>query len=494
VYTQCSKCETVFKLSAETLRAAGGQVRCGNCGEVFNALARLAEDSSAFETGESPLDLEARADSILETIVEPQVARAAAKDYEDFAPPGVEIAQLEILDWSEEDQARHQNAGARGVGAGDLGAQDTEARSIDVEDASEDGADRSMEFTLPPGELDRIFVESKKPAGQSVPQPAPQPAAQSVPQPPPRPAAQSIPQPAPRPAAQSIPQPAPQPAAQSVPQPAPRPVPQSMPQPGRQPVPPAVPEHALPPPAGQLAPPSAQDSADELPPHPESAVANAAPVRNRISGLEVPEHVRRDMLEGFEQHLQPAGVVRSGGRRGALRRPLTWWLGAAIVSTLLLITQIIQQNREWFIAHAHGPLGAGVRAMYGALGAPLPAPANLSAYQLRQWGATGDPDANGTLRLRASILNAAAQLQPYPLLRVTLADRFGKGIGRRDFEPGEYLGKPIARLLAPGERVDATLEILDPGKNAEGFEIDVCLRGSDQRIACQGDAAPQAKR
>jgi hypothetical protein len=87
------------------------------------------------------------------------------------------------------------------------------------------------------------------------------------------------------------------------------------------------------------------------------------------------------------------------------------------------------------VAHAHGPFGAGIRALYGALGTPLPLPANLSAYQLRQWGVTGDPDANGTLRVRASILNTAAQLQPYPLLRVNLADRFGKSIGRRDFEP-----------------------------------------------------------
>jgi predicted Zn finger-like uncharacterized protein len=448
VYTQCSKCETVFKLSAEVLRAAGGQVRCGKCGEVFNALARLAEDSNAFETGESALDLEARADSILQTIVEPQVAGAAAKDYEDFAPPGVEIAQLEVLDWTEEDQARHQNAdardvGARDVGARDLGAQDTtKARGIEVEDTSEESADRSMEFTLPPGELDRIFVESKKPAAQSVPQPTPQ----------------------------------------------------SVPQPVSQSVPPTAPEHAVPPTAREPRPAPAPDSASELPPHPESAVASAVPVRNRISGLDVPEHVRRDMLEGFEQHTQPASLVRNDGRRGALPRPLIWWLGAAIVSALLLIGQIIQQNREWFTAHAHGPLGGGIRALYGALGAPLPAPANLSAYQLRQWGVTGDPDANGTLRLRASILNAAAQLQPYPLLRVTLADRFGKGIGRRDFEPTEYLGKPTVRLLAPGERVDAILEILDPGKNAEGFEIDVCLRGADQRIACQGDAAPQAKR
>src|SRR3984957_16181411 len=130
--------------------------------------------------------------------------------------------------------------------------------------------------------------------------------------------------------------------------------------------------------------------------------------------------------------------------------------------------------------------------MYGALGAPLPAPANLSAYQLRQWGLTGDPEANGKLRLRASILNTAGQLQPYPLLRVTLADRFGKSIGARDFEPSEYVGKPIARMLAPGERVDATLEILDPGKNAEGFDTDVCLHGA-RRISCANDAAAQTK-
>jgi hypothetical protein len=155
--------------------------------------------------------------------------------------------------------------------------------------------------------------------------------------------------------------------------------------------------------------------------------------------------------------------------------------------------QVVHQNRQWFVAHAHGPFEGLVRAMYGAMGSPLPAPASLSAYQLRQWGVTGDPDANGTLRVRASILNTAAQLQPYPLLRVTLADRFGKSIGRRDFEPSEYLGKPTAKLLAPGERADATLAILDPGKNAEGFEIDVCLRGADSHVSCANDVAAQAK-
>ena len=222
--------------------------------------------------------------------------------------------------------------------------------------------------------------------------------------------------------------------------------------------------------------------------------AHGPSAHKHSDGFEVPEDVRRDMLAEFEQHIGTAGLPRNSGRANAQRRSLILWLGVAIVSALLLTAQIVHQNRDWFAAHARGPLGAVVRALYGAVGAPLPAPGNLMAYQLRQWGVTGDPDANGTLRVRASILNTAAQLQPYPLLRVTLADRFGKNIGRRDFEPNEYLGRPTAKLLTPGERVEATLAILDPGKDAEGFEIDVCLRGADQRISCANDVAPQAKR
>jgi hypothetical protein len=233
-------------------------------------------------------------------------------------------------------------------------------------------------------------------------------------------------------------------------------------------------------------------SPPQLLPHPESVGAQSPAPPERVSGFEVPEDVRREMLEGFEQHIAPANAVHNSRRRST-RRAFVLWLTAAIVSALVLLAQIAHQNRPWMVAHAHGPFGAGMRLLYGALGTPLPLPANLSAYQLRQWGVSGDPDANGTLRVRASILNTAAQLQPYPLLRVNLADRFGKSIGRRDFEAAEYMGKPTARLLAPGERVDATLEILDPGKNAEGFEIDVCLRGADQKIACQSDASLQPK-
>jgi len=374
VFTQCSKCETVFKLSAEVLRAAGGQVRCGKCGEVFNALARLAEDPSAFATIETEIDLETRADSILETRAPMQAPRVAAKEPENLAPPGVEIARLQILEWSDSELSGEENA-------------DT------ADDPEEPSADTSMEFTLPPGELDRIFVESK----------------------------------------------------------------------ARQRLPPLEPAH---PEAIELS---------------RAANRSAAP-----GGFEVPDDIRREMLSVLEPREPPLLLLESRPSG----RSFIVWLSAALAAGLLLSAQLVHQNREWLSSHA--PLGGMLRALYSGLGAPVSQPANLSAYQLRQWGVTGDPAADGTLRVRASILNTAAQLEPYPLLRVTLANRFGGGIGTRDFEPAEYVGKPVARLLAPGERVDATMDILDPGKSAEGFEIDVCLRGADRKVACANDAAATA--
>ncbi len=385
MFTQCSKCETVFRLSAEVLRAAGGQVRCGRCGEVFNALARLAEDSSGFVKGESSLDSETRADEILQSLDAVAPVDAAMQP---MAPPmassvdsestGTEIARLEII----------------------------EPVDYDL------GSEASLEFTLPPGELDRIFVETSPTAlhlftvERLVLEPAP------------------APEPGPGPVPLPIAAPAPEAASMSAPPPITAPVPTSGPAPAA-----------------------------------------------RAGGLEVSEDVRREMLSSYTHaELPEINVLRPQLPRAA-------WLAAAIVLAALLLLQVVRSNGEWLAVHA--PLLAGGR----------PTAAALSAYQLRQWGVTGDPGARGTLRVRATILNTSAQLQPYPLLRVTLANRFGTRVGAREFEPAEYLGKPTAHLLGPGERIDATLDILDPGKDAEGFEIDVCIRGSEKKILCAGDAA-----
>jgi predicted Zn finger-like uncharacterized protein len=425
LFTQCPKCETVFKLSAEVLRGAGGQVRCGRCGEVFNALARLAEDASAFPAGESPLDMETRADEILHSAAVAEPSPTAAQQPEDLGATDAEFARLQVIDLELYDDDRPSppapaaqppvtppRAAAAGAAAPPAAAAPAPAapmpRGEDVLSES------SLEFTLPPGELDRIFVEPKPRIPPAVP------AGGTT-------AATAVPASKATPVAKAAP------SAPTV--------------------------------AGAEARKPAQGAA---------APAPLAP-RSRLEGLEIPDEVRREMLAEFKP--APLPEIAPPQKRSLSAGV---WLAAAIALALLLVAQIFHANRDWLAAKG--------------IGVGLPPPANLSAYQLRQWGVTGDPGAKGALRVRASILNTAAQLQPYPLLRVTLANRFGGRLGTREFEPAEYLGKPTVRMLAPGERVDATLDILDPGKDAEGFEIDVCLRGADHKVACAADAAPQTKR
>ncbi|MDP7042117.1 MAG: zinc-ribbon domain-containing protein, partial [Gammaproteobacteria bacterium] len=53
MYTCCPECETTFRLSADDLRLARGQVRCGECDHVFNALEYLSEENTEVEVAEA---------------------------------------------------------------------------------------------------------------------------------------------------------------------------------------------------------------------------------------------------------------------------------------------------------------------------------------------------------------------------------------------------------------------------------------------------------
>ena len=44
MYTQCPDCTTVFRVTADALRSAQGNVRCGVCSTSFDALENLSEE------------------------------------------------------------------------------------------------------------------------------------------------------------------------------------------------------------------------------------------------------------------------------------------------------------------------------------------------------------------------------------------------------------------------------------------------------------------
>lgn len=163
---------------------------------------------------------------------------------------------------------------------------------------------------------------------------------------------------------------------------------------------------------------------------------------------------------------------------------LAWGLGS-LVLTLTLAMQVVHHYRQDLVRHP--TLGPTLFEAYSLFGLPLAPNWDLTGYEVNQWGVATDPAHDRTLKLRASIMNRAGFAQPYPLLRLRLEDRWGNQIGAREFEPAEYLQPGMApdRLLTPGERVDVEVAIVDPGEDAVGFQVDVCLRANSLQCASE---------
>jgi hypothetical protein len=162
------------------------------------------------------------------------------------------------------------------------------------------------------------------------------------------------------------------------------------------------------------------------------------------------------------------------------------WMIAVVPLALLLVAQIVHHHRSELARHPR--IGAPLMSIYDALGLTLTPDWNLHAYGVKQWGVVMDPAAPGTLIVRASITNGAQFAQPFPLLKLVLEDRWGDQVRAREFEPSEYLDPGVAadRLLAPAQQTNATISIVDPGPDAEGFRFDVCLRGKSGPV-CAAD-------
>ena len=165
--------------------------------------------------------------------------------------------------------------------------------------------------------------------------------------------------------------------------------------------------------------------------------------------------------------------------------PPIWKILAGPLALLLAI-QFVHTYRHSLARHPR--LGQAIIGIYGALGVDLQPDWNLHAYEILQWHLGSDPTLPGTLKVRANLKNVAPFAQPYPLLKLVLEDRWGERVREREFEPAEYLDPATApdRLLAPGQQATATISIVDPGPDAEGFRFDVCLRGR-QGVVCAAD-------
>lgn len=204
------------------------------------------------------------------------------------------------------------------------------------------------------------------------------------------------------------------------------------------------------------------------------ATARAAAAAAVEEVEDVPLAARRWQPPPDELEAEPA-VERSPWRTVA-------WAAASLVLALVLAGQVIHHFRLELLRDSR--VGPPLRAAYARAGIELPPAWDLAAFELNQWST--DDSRAGSLVVHASLRNDAAFAQPLPILRLELEDRQGVTVASRDFVPDEYLKDPAqaSRLLAAGASSEAELVLADPGTDAVGYRLDVCLRESDALLRC----------
>ncbi len=165
------------------------------------------------------------------------------------------------------------------------------------------------------------------------------------------------------------------------------------------------------------------------------------------------------------------------------------WTAAAAVALFLLGMQVLHHFRTDVAGHA--TFGPFLAAAYRMVGAELAPTWDVRQYEILDWVATAEPNERGlgSLKITARIQNRGPQRQPYPAVQLRLKDRWEEAVGSRTFSPSEYLPSdaPRGRLMSPGETARAELEVVDPGPDAFGFELDVCIEVEASLVTCRAD-------
>lgn len=442
MYTQCPDCGTVFKITADALRAAQGAVRCGICSTSFSALEYLSEEPPLrYHEDEQPpedtmtveelpgtefIELSSTQDPPAEAPTPPDDDGDAMHMPDAGDPDGGDEPPRDADDASRADAALEFHGSAADLdrlfveqrveafGRGAAGIQDFEKSISEIADADLSGIE-VIEESLPEGAHDSGdgAHPGRIAAVLAFRRPAPGDTDDGT---------------------QASPQ---APLAASA----------------------AYEEDGLSDPLSRT---------DEYPILVPEAIADGGETLQIL----IPEELRHAAADRA-----PVADVFAAGDEPEASRSWRWLLVVSLaVLLLVLAAQAIHFWRGDIVRH---PLaGPWLLRAYAAAGLELDPPVDLAAFELRQLGAANDPIQAGRLKVRASLVNHAPFAQPYPLLRLSLQDRFGTTVGVRNLEPAEYLpGGRAGALLAPSRRADAEIVFVDPGRDAVGFELDVCLRG-----------------
>ena len=170
---------------------------------------------------------------------------------------------------------------------------------------------------------------------------------------------------------------------------------------------------------------------------------------------------------------------QSGGSRYGI-------IGGVALLVIVLALQAVHQSRE---ALATIPAFSNtIGQVYRAIGKPVQPAWDITGWRFEATKGSAEGDAE-ELTIYSRLGNNSDGPLPYPLIGISLTDRFEETIGSRVLDPAEYLPTDLdpRKLVEPGNTFNAIITINSAMEEATGFKLNVCYRLSGGQLRCAID-------
>lgn len=167
---------------------------------------------------------------------------------------------------------------------------------------------------------------------------------------------------------------------------------------------------------------------------------------------------------------EPVVLYEPSRARRSRYRPL--WIVLSLLALLGLPAQALFYN---FSTLAHDErLRPYLEQLCFLAGCELPARVDIDLIRSSNLMVRAHPEYPNALAIDVILYNRAEFAQPFPVLRMTFNDTRGREVLSKRFRPDEYLGGELAgvTLMPPQTPVHVALDMLDPGPEAAGYELD----------------------
>ena len=187
------------------------------------------------------------------------------------------------------------------------------------------------------------------------------------------------------------------------------------------------------------------------------------------------ENAARSQLDDPARLADTYALNREKYRRRSYDPPAMGLVAAIAALTLLLIGQYIHNSRDSLATY--GFFQQTVAPVYRVFGSPVTPAWDIKGWQFE--ATSGNVDEEETqLTIVSRIVNRSELPLPFPLVHVSLTNRFEDVMGSRVLEPADYLPDDLdpSELVSPGVNFNAVIVIEQPSPEATGFKLNVCYR------------------